>query len=280
MKRLYISDLDGTLLTPEQTISGDTAELLNRCISAGAFFTFATARTAASAVKIMADVKVNVPCILMNGVCIYDLEKREYVRTERPTEDKSAAVSELLDRLGQTGFMYKITDNKLYCQFTDLDNPAMEEFYLSRRQRYDKPFEQIRNFTGACNGDVVYFALLDSFGKLDKVRKEIEKIGGLKYEFYRDIYNNDVWYLEIFSETASKKSGVEFLRQSYGFDEIAGFGDNLNDIPLFEACDIKLAVENANPELKRLADIIIPSNTENSVAKWIEVTSKNHRLKP
>ena len=47
------------------------------------------------------------------------------------------------------------------------------------------------------------------------------------------------------------------------------FGDNLNDLPMFEIADVAVAVENAFDEAKAKADIIIGPNTEDSVAKFI-----------
>lgn len=269
MKRLYISDLDGTLLSPEQTVTEETVSLLNECIAGGAFFTFATARTAASAVKITESININVPCILMNGVSVYDLTRKKYVKNEYLSAEKSAAVANVLDCFGQSGFMYKISEDKLSCEYTKLDSPEIYEFYRRRKDKYDKPFSQIRSFCESCTDEVMYFTMLDTFEKLDMIRREVEKIGGLKYEFYRDIYSENVWYLEIFSDKASKFNGVRFLREKYGFDEIVCFGDNLNDIPMFRASDVKIAVENAKPELKELADFITPSNTENGVAQWL-----------
>lgn len=269
MKTLYISDLDGTLLNSDQRVSGETARMLRAAIDRGAFFTFATARTAASAVAITENIGVNVPCVLMNGVSVYDISSQSYVKNEYIPTDSARAAAELLDSLGQSGFMYKISGNKLSCEYTKLDNPEMCEFYETRRKRYDKPFTQIESFASSCSGDVVYFALLDKYDRLEPIRERISRMNGLKYEFYRDIYSGDVYYLEIFSEKASKYNGVKFIRENYGFDRVICFGDNLNDLPMFEASDVKIAVGNAKPELKAAADVIIGSNEENSVADYI-----------
>jgi hypothetical protein len=50
---------------------------------------------------------------------------------------------------------------------------------------------------------------------------------------------------------------------------MVGFGDNLNDISLFEACDVSCAVKNANEEVKKCADNIIESNAQDGVVKFI-----------
>jgi hydroxymethylpyrimidine pyrophosphatase-like HAD family hydrolase len=52
-------------------------------------FSVATARTIASVKDILKEVTVTMPIILMNGVCIYDLGKNEYINIEsqpRPTK--------------------------------------------------------------------------------------------------------------------------------------------------------------------------------------------------
>lgn len=269
MKRLYISDLDGTLLDADKKITDETSEILNQMIENGIYFTFATARTSASALKITSNLHINVPCILMNGVSIYDIHQQKYLKNEYLTEEKSAEISYLLDSYRQDGFMYKISEDKLSCEYTNLSNPHLQEFHDIRVNRYDKPFAKIDNFSIACNDEVVYFTLLDCFENLDKIREGIENIKGLKYEFYPDIYGENLWYLEIFSDKASKYHGVEFLRRKFGFDEVVAFGDNLNDLPMFNAADIRIAVQNANAKVISAADEIAASNSENGVAKWI-----------
>ena len=46
---LYATDLDGTLLRADKSISDETAELLNRLADSGVLFTYATARSFSSA---------------------------------------------------------------------------------------------------------------------------------------------------------------------------------------------------------------------------------------
>ena len=76
--------------------------------------------------------------------------------------------------------------------------------------------------------------------------------------------------MELFSDKASKRSAINYLREAYGFDRIVGFGDNLNDLPMFAACDVKIAVENAKPEVKAAANFMCGANATDGVAKWLE----------
>ena len=60
-------------------------------------------------------------------------------------------------------------------------------------------------------------------------------------------------------------------------DKIIAFGDNLNDIPLFEIADECYAVSNAEDELKKIATDVIASNDEDAVAVFIdEYLKKNN----
>jgi hydroxymethylpyrimidine pyrophosphatase-like HAD family hydrolase len=88
--------------------------------------------------------------------------------------------------------------------------------------------------------------------------------------FYRDVSKpGDIWLVEIFSDTASKSNGVKRLRRYGDFDRIVGFGDSINDLPLFAECDECFAVENAHDLLKNAATAVIGANTDDSVAKWL-----------
>jgi Cof subfamily protein (haloacid dehalogenase superfamily) len=78
--------------------------------------------------------------------------------------------------------------------------------------------------------------------------------------------------LEVLPYGASKGDGVRRLLEHYNYspsDSIA-FGDGENDIEMFQLVELGAAVTNANPKLKAVADIIIPSNNEDGVAQTIE----------
>ena len=62
------------------------------------------------------------------------------------------------------------------------------------------------------------------------------------------------------------------------FDKIVAFGDNLNDIPLFEIADECYAVSNSAEELKKIATGVIGSNDEDAVAEFLLNRFKNNCL--
>lgn len=68
---------------------------------------------------------------------------------------------------------------------------------------------------------------------------------------------------------AKKANAILKLKELLECDKIISFGDGLNDIPMIQISDEYYAMENAVPELKKLATDIIPSNNNDGVAKWL-----------
>jgi len=80
------------------------------------------------------------------------------------------------------------------------------------------------------------------------------------------------FFLELANREVSKGSGLGFLAERLGFDaaHTVAFGDGENDRELLAWAGYGVAVENAEPELKRRADWICPGPDEEGVAQVIE----------
>ena len=267
MKTLYVSDLDGTLLDPSPKITSRTAETLNFLIAKGMEFTFATARSIYSAVPITSALDINVPCILMNGVSIYDIVNERYIKNEFIAPEDSAEILRIFGKYGIHCFMYRIDNGILTCYYSELTTKVMQSFAEVRKHEYKKPFVQCR-LADYADEYTVYFTTTGPYEELLPVKLEAEKIAGVNIAFYLDVYNG-AWYLEIFSHKASKANALRFLRENYGFDKVVAFGDNLNDLPMFEQADTKIAVGNARDEVKAAADIVIGTNDRDGVAEYL-----------
>ena len=267
LKTLHITDLDGTLLDPTPKITEKSAEIINRLIADGMYFTFATARSIYSAVPITSSLNINVPCILMNGVSIYDLRNEKYIKNEFIAPSDSAEILRIFEKHGIHCFMYRIDEGTLISYYSELTTKVMQSFAEVRKHEYKKPFVQCR-LADMADECTVYFTTTGNYEDLLPVKLEVEKIDGVDIAFYLDVYN-DAWYLEIFSHKASKANALRFLRSEYGFDEIVAFGDNLNDLPMFEQADTKIAVGNARDEVKAAADIVIGTNDKDGVAEYL-----------
>lgn len=269
-KTLYISDLDGTLLNSDKEISKYTMDIINACIEKGMYFSIATARTAASSVKILLGLNINIPVILMNGVVIYDIQHHKYIKTEEISEQTANAILYILNKHDISGFMYAISNDKLITYYENLYTEALRDFYDERVIKYYKSFEQVDSFSNKTKSSrILYFALIDEYERLSMVLKDLKNQPDIDIVLYKDIYAENLWYLEVYSINASKYNAVRYIREYYNFDKIIGFGDNLNDIPLFKACDECYAVSNAVYELKEKATGMIADNNSDGVARFI-----------
>ncbi len=268
IKTLYISDLDGTLLDSSGKLSEKTLYKLNSLISGGLDFTFATARTIYSARGVTAGLNISVPCILMNGVCVYDMKTGRYLSVEAVSGELSEKIISLFEENGAECFMFRICGEKLTTYYTRLTERVMASFAEDRQRNYGKPFVQCSDFREVREGGAVYFTALSDYEKLLPVKNAAAAMPGADYVFYRDTYTGK-WYLEVFSERASKANGIKKLRRLCGFERVVCFGDNLNDLSMFGQSDIRIAVSNARPEVRAEADYIALSNDEDGVAEWI-----------
>ena len=269
-RTLYISDLDGTLLNKSAELSEYTKNTLNHLIADGLHFSAASARTVASAAKIMSGVQLRLPVVLMNGVVTYDIAAKSYVEKSPMSEDAVLRILNVIKEFDVSGMMYRLTDSELMTYYESLEAEPIRNFVEERRSRYYKTFYQEDSFFDVPRDQIVYFTLPDTYDRLRRVRDALDGIPGITAVLYRDVYSETLWFLELFSAAASKKNAVGLLREKYGFERIVGFGDNLNDLPLFEACDVRVAVANAVDEVKAAADYICDTNENDGVIKWIE----------
>ena len=72
-RRLFISDLDGTILLPDKTLGRRTRRVLERFIDGGGLFTVATGRSAGSAAGTLAGLRLSAEAITHNGALTADL---------------------------------------------------------------------------------------------------------------------------------------------------------------------------------------------------------------
>ena len=268
-KTLYISDLDGTLLNPTAELPAYTKDALNRMISDGLCFSVASARTASSVIKILDGVPWKIPLVLLNGVLIYDFEQQRYLQVLSLSTQAAAKITSTLLELNTTGLMYQLKNNEQVTYYETLEHKPLRDFVEERQVRYNKVFHKV-NFSDMPPEDIIYFTLLDTHDKIQLAHAALSAIPDICLPMYKDNYSPDLWYLEMHSDRATKKNGTIYLREAYGFERVIGFGDNLNDLPMFAACDVKIAVGNANPEVKAAADYICDTNDNDGVVKWLK----------
>ena len=165
--------------------------------------------------------------------------------------------------------MYELKGNQLVAYYESLDHKPICDFIKDRKARYDSSFCLVDDFTHVAPEDIIYFTLLDTYDHIKPVYNELIGTPDINLVMVDDTSVNGLWWLEIYSTNASKENAVVFLRDTYGYTKVVCFGDNYNDLPMFEACDVCVAVENALDEIKAAADYICEAHDKDGVVKWM-----------
>ena len=76
--------------------------------------------------------------------------------------------------------------------------------------------------------------------------------------------------MELYSTKASKANGIKALMKYADFEKVIGFGDNLNDLPMFELADEAYAPENAVDEIKKVATGVIRHHDDDAIALYLQ----------
>ena len=267
---LYLADLDGTVLNTNAELSDYSEKTLNAMLADGLQFSIASARTAYSAQQILSRLNLSLPVILQNGVLIYDVPAGRFINVEYLAPETSERIVSVMRKYELGGFMYLIENDVQKVYYTEPETPALRQFREIRKNRYGKKFCLSERFEDEVSDKVNYFALLDTYEKLNPVNNELFEIPGVQTAFYHDVYTDGLWLLEAFSRKASKHNAALKLKMLGCYDKIVGFGDGLNDLSLFEACDECYAVANAADELKAAATAVIESNVDDGVVRYLE----------
>lgn len=269
MKKLYVSDLDGTLLNQRGDISAKTAEKLNICIAEGMAFTINTARTPATTFPIMEAVNLQVPFAMMNGVLIYNPVQQEYMQIQRLSRETAMVVLGIIKLYGLQCFMYTMENGTMYTYYDSVESRSLNKFRNERIMKYDKVFTEVDDLSICADRGVIYFFLRERKERLMNLYRDLQAIRGAHAIMYEDIYHDEWVNLEIYSDKASKSEALNWIKQWGEFEHMIGFGDSANDIEMFKVCDETYAVSNASTEIQEMADGIIPGNEENGVARFL-----------
>lgn len=273
MKTLYASDLDGTLLDPSAHLSDETARILRGLTERGALITFVTARTPATIEPILSAAHPRLPGVAMTGATIWNPSRRAYDYVAYHTPGDAQLIIEICRRHGITPFIYTLPrgDNGLVVYHEATRLTPLEQHFVDDRTLNDlKRFYLHESLPIGSREDIVLFFAMGDPERICHAAGEITARTDCYASWYPDTYNPGVSLLEVFTEGVSKAHGIEMLRSITEADRVVAFGDNLNDIPMLKAADVAVAVENAHPEVKEAADIIIGPNSDSSVARFIE----------
>lgn len=246
--KMIVTDLDGTLLRDDKSISTRTETVINQLRNRDIVFVVATARPIRAVKTFLPRVTYDA-AIFHNGAVVMD---HEVILKNLGIKNPRRIVNSILDDNPK----YKIaveSNDVMYSNF------HAEEIWPGIDYIKTVDFEELEN----------------SFAeKIIVDANPMEAMNKLMNCIADDLYllPSENRIITIHNKQSSKMNGIKILAERYGISpsQIVAFGDDYNDIDMLKACGIGVAVENALPEVKKAVKEIAESNEQDGVAKWLE----------
>nr|WP_229698345.1 HAD-IIB family hydrolase [Wenjunlia tyrosinilytica] len=260
--RLIATDLDGTLLSSDRTVSARTVAALAAAEEAGIEVFFVTGRPARWMDVVSEHLAGHGIAICANGAAVHDLHRDQLIEVHPlAPEDALAVVEALRAELPEVAFAVERTDGFSY----ELDYPVPDGWPTP-----DCAIAPVEELLGDRAGAPVLKLLakhpsIDPDGFLATARK----VAGDHAEFTR---SSPVALLEVSALGVSKATTLARCCVERGItpDEVVAFGDMPNDLAMLTWAGTSFAVANAHPEVLAATSHRTTSNDEDGVARVIE----------
>ena len=158
-KTIYVSDLDGTILKNDGTISKFSRAGLIKLIEAGVNITVASARSVESIRYALLNVPFELPVISINGAFISDINSGRHLIVNEIDKNSLEDIYRYITAHNCMPFMssYDGSENHLYYQ--SLPNDGMEWYFSDRKRCGDKRLRHTNDLRKVFNEQVVSFTV-------------------------------------------------------------------------------------------------------------------------
>ena len=275
--RIIALDLDGTLLDSEKRLSEVNRDALQRAAAKGVLIVPTTGRFFGMMPPAVRDLPFVRYAITINGAQVYDRETdTAIVRDEIPL-GMALGVMEVLDRYDVIYDCYRANWGWMTAALQEkAADYATNEHYLKMVREFRRPVPELKAHlrTTASEGDVQKVMLFGTNRErstaIDCLRKLSDEIAASfpEIKVTASTWNN----IELNIKTAHKGNALRRFAEHLGFglENCMAFGDGMNDFTMVEAAGLGVAMANAEPEVKRVAKDVVPSNDEDGVAKGMD----------
>ncbi|MDO4304234.1 MAG: HAD family hydrolase [Bacillota bacterium] len=243
--KMILTDLDGTLLRSDGSISENTKRVLRSCQNLGILVVIATARYWIGAERYIEEIQPDYE-ITTDGTLIHQHGKQIYScsldmeKTNRIIQDlhELNPKTEITVAVGRQVFWnshHISKSEKLYkAVYNDFQNPLF------------------------CQANKIVAEISDY---------EIANRNCCRLQSYR----GENWYAFL-PEMAGKVQAIKEMAKilNLSLRDIVSFGDDKNDMEMLQICGTGVAVVNAIPDVRKVADCVTLSNDEDGVAGWLE----------
>jgi len=271
MKNIFITDLDHTFLRTDLSVSSYTKDIWNS-YKDNSILSVATARTYKKTAQFLKGVHISAPMILLDGALIATMDKK-IIDTKFIEKDIADDIINEGSKFGIYPFILSLEDSKQLNE-SFLYDTILNEYQKEVLKRYSKDdnLQECKNIKAMDNNFKIVYMGEEEL--LRSLAKQLETLYGssLKYILAPEAYVG-CYFLTILHKDADKSHGIVSVSeyQEFNLNNLTVFGDNFNDIGMFELAGTSVAMDNAQIEVKKLADIVLPhTNDEDGVAKYLE----------
>jgi len=275
-ERLFVSDLDGTLLLPDKSLGARTRRAIERLVAAGGRFTVATGRSAASASAALDGLALPLAAIVHNGAMISELDGGRVAHLEPLAGPVAGRLFSRALSAGLTPVAYALaSDQAPDARQVRVLHGARPNPPTARYLASVSPHHGLAVDDGAALARMVPLSLilLDDHQQLvDFFERECAPLSGVTAYPGHSAYTPGLGVGEITAAGASKALAAAWLARGLGLDldHVVAFGDNLNDLPLLLAAGEAYCPPDAPPEmLSKVAGRVAPT-AEEGVAVHLE----------
>lgn len=255
--RIISMDFDGTLLTSDKRVTGNTKSVLMKYKENGYIIVGITARNLMS-VKHVCDINIFNYVILNNGANIYDVENDSII---------SFGNIDNLTIEGILNYFDNIADSFNFCTLTD--------YYLYKGTSDGPNIKKINDYK-EINEDIVRINIF-----LDENKYDINYYSNYIKENFKDLdafvmKNTDgkkiSKWLAINVKDLDKYTGLcnLCLNLNIKTDEVIFFGDSSNDLKIINKVGLGVAMGNALDEVKNMAKNTTLSNDEEGIVYFLK----------
>ena len=266
---LYVSDLDGTLLRRDGTLSDRSASLLNGYIRRGLLFTVATARSWNSAGPILSKLELTLPVITYNGAFLVDPRSKKLQAASVFQPDAVRDACAQFQRAGIWPLVYAMQGGMETVSYPPTRHQSDGvAFYLCSRKG-DRRLRPAASVEGLFTGGVFYLTAIGTLKELGGLADAFAADRRFAVNFQRDVYRPEEFWLEVMPAGAGKGERAALVKEFAGAERLVCFGDNLNDLSLFRTADESAAPQNAAAPVKAAATHRIADCDQDAVAAFL-----------
>jgi len=257
--RLVLSDVDGTLVRSDKSLSERSIAAVQKLYAAGIAFAVTSGRPPRGMSMLVEPLALESPIAAFNGGLI--VEPDLSVVEERVVPDGLVARAvELIESFELAAWLYRGSDWLV----VDPDGPHVA------REAHTVQFEPtvVESFDGLESDIAKIVGVSDDHGAVAAAATAANDEFGDRVSASR----SQPYYLDITHPLANKGAVARFLSARYGIppEEIATIGDMPNDVLMFAHSGLSIAMGNADREVQRAARRVTTSNDDEGFANAVE----------